>query len=193
MEVRQFKFLRTGLKSNYNKYQWTLGKWHKTECVKLCHGFNCSENIADALRYVQGEILAEVQVRGKYFMDTDKSTWEEMKIIRAWHWQKKDSVALAIFCAELALPIFEKQHPADDRPKKAIEAAKAWLDNPTAEAAWTAAEAAGAAARAVEVAGTAEAAARAVEAAGTAVGSTSKKQIQAWLFKHLDEMEEVRL
>ena len=29
-------------------------------------------------------------------------------------------------CAERALPFFEKRHPGDDRPRKAIEAIRAW-------------------------------------------------------------------
>ena len=31
-------------------------------------------------------------------------------------------------CAELALPIFEKRHPTDDRPRKCIEACRMWAD-----------------------------------------------------------------
>ena len=42
-KIRRFKFLITGLKSHHDGFQWTLGKWHKTECIELCHGFNCSE------------------------------------------------------------------------------------------------------------------------------------------------------
>jgi len=33
----------------------------------------------------------------------------------------------------LVLPILEKKYPKDDRPRKAIEAAKNWLANPTKE------------------------------------------------------------
>jgi hypothetical protein len=57
-KVRRFKFLREGLKSEYNSFQWELGRWYETECTELCHGFNCSEKIFDALSYVKGEILA---------------------------------------------------------------------------------------------------------------------------------------
>lgn len=38
---------------------------------------------------------------------------------------------IAIFAAELVLPIFEKKHPKDDRPRKAIEAAKKVLKDPS--------------------------------------------------------------
>lgn len=48
-------------------------------------------------------------------------------------WTKKDTVEVSIKCAEFVLPIFENRYPNDDRPRKAIEAAKAWLENPTSE------------------------------------------------------------
>jgi hypothetical protein len=39
---------------------------------------------------------------------------------------RQDIVLVACLCAETALPIFEKKYPDDDRPRKAIEAARAW-------------------------------------------------------------------
>ena len=75
---RQWKFLRTGLKSDYNGFQWEIGKWETTECERLCVGFNCSNRIMDAMRYVRGEILAEVESSGKCFEDDSKSTHEKM-------------------------------------------------------------------------------------------------------------------
>jgi hypothetical protein len=43
------------------------------------------------------------------------------------------SVELAVWCAEQVLPIYEGKHPDDQRPRKAIEAARAWLAEPTEE------------------------------------------------------------
>lgn len=43
---------------------------------------------------------------------TDKRIWQD----------------LALACAERVLPIFEKRRPGDDRPRKAIEAARGYLD-----------------------------------------------------------------
>ena len=40
---------------------------------------------------------------------------------------KEASVKVAIFSAELVLPIFENRFPEDKRPRHAIEAAKNWL------------------------------------------------------------------
>jgi hypothetical protein len=219
-KVRRFKFLCEGLTSNYNGFQWTLGKWHKTKCVELCHGFNCSESILDALNYVKGEILAEVEVKGKHFTDTDKSTWPEMRIIRAWKWQKKDSVALSIFAAELVIQNYEKVYSKDDRPRNAIEAAKAWLSDPSEKnesaarsasrsarsaaesaesaesaaksAAWSAESAAKSAARSAESAAKSAAwsAWSASKSAWSAAEPAALKKISTWLLDHLSVMEE---
>ena len=92
--------------------------------------------------------------------------------------QKKIVVMFAALCAEAVLPIFEERFPEDDRPRKAIEAARVHIVCPSdaraaeaaaaeAAAAWAAAAVA-AAARAAEAAAAAAAAARAAWAARTA-------------------------
>ena len=70
---------------------------------------------------------------------------------------EKDLRLFACRCAGLALPIYEKQYPDDDRPRKAIEAAEAFalgqIDKAElAKAAADAADAANAAARAADAA-----------------------------------------
>jgi len=64
---------------------------------------------------------------------------------------RQDYKALAFWaadCAEHVLPYFEKEHPRDDRPRKAIEAARKWArDEITVGEARKAALAAHAAAR----------------------------------------------
>ena len=66
---------------------------------------------------------------------------------------REQKVAFAIKCGLSMLSVFEQQYPSDDRPRKALEAAEAWLANPTAEraaayATYTAGDAADAAAHA---------------------------------------------
>jgi hypothetical protein len=67
----------------------------------------------------------------------------------------------AIAQAESVLPIFEKARPDDDRPRKAIEAAKAALENPDAADAARAADAAYAAAYAAALSACRESSGRA--------------------------------
>ncbi len=85
---------------------------------------------------------------------------------------KQDHRSLALWaadCAEHVLPFFEENYPADDRPRKAIEAARAWVRGEIrCGKARAAAVAAHVAARAADE-GAARAAARAAgHAAGTA-------------------------
>jgi hypothetical protein len=131
MEIA-YKFLRTGLKSNKDGSKWTLNKWRcESKPIRECEGLNASKYIQDALYYVQGEILAIVEYDGKVIEGNDKITCEKMRIIKRYKWTKQDSIELAIYCAELSLPIFEKEYPEDKRPREAIEAAKACIKNPS--------------------------------------------------------------
>lgn len=48
----------------------------------------------------------------------------------AKHLDKQEQRSLALWaadCAEHVLPFFEEKHPQDDRPRKAIEAGRAWV------------------------------------------------------------------
>ena len=129
-----------------DKSLWTVGEWRSVPApTESCVGLNCCENIVDTMRYVEMEVLAEVEIAGVLITGDDKITAEKMRILRAWKWEKKDSVAMAIYAAELTIENFEKTYPNDKRPREAIEAAKAWIINPcsdTKSAAESAAESA---------------------------------------------------
>lgn len=74
-----------------------------------------------------------------------------MLSFRGRHQDHKSLVLWATECAEHVLPYFEENYPEDDRPRKAIEAGRAWVCDkiPTSKAR-AAAFAAHAAARAAE-------------------------------------------
>jgi len=100
---------------------------------------------------------------------------------------KKQSVQLAVFSARLCLEVFENEFPDDDRPRKAIEAAEAYIKNPceqTKSAAWSAAwsaESARSAASAASAAWSAGAASAA--SAASAAWSAARKEIQTKIIK----------
>ncbi len=106
--------------------------------------------------------------------EKEKLDWANWLLTRCLN--KKQNVQYAVYAAESVLSIFEKQYPDDNRPRLAIEAAKAYIKKPCAKtkaaaenaetAAWNAETAVGAVARA---AWTAARAAR--TAARTAVGA----------------------
>ena len=76
----------------------------------------------------------------------DKLDWANWLIVRIM--SRPQYLAYAIFAAEQVIHIYEKKYPDDDRPRKAIEAAKAVLTNDTKETRVAAAYAAAAAAAA---------------------------------------------
>jgi hypothetical protein len=123
------------LKSNSGDHTWELNRWytHEGEVKKCEQGFHCSTEPLDAFSFVKGEIIAIVETKGKSDKEKDKEAWEKMKITKAYYWDKEASVKLAIFSAELVIDIYEKQCPNDSGPRKAIEAAKKYLENPTEE------------------------------------------------------------
>lgn len=129
-----YKFLRTGLKSQNGGHEWKIGEWYKEDKVNICNqGFHASKTPLQALGYVPGEIVALVEVRGQSIIEDDKECWSEMRIVKAWNWEKKDSVALSIFAAEQVLKNYEKKYPNDKRPREAIEAVKKVLADDTEE------------------------------------------------------------
>ena len=156
--MKRYKFLelkRSRIVSGHNNdFKWKVDEWYKAKGkLSMCaNGFHCSVKPLDALSYVGGEVLAIVEVRGKSEKQSDKQCWSEMRIAKAYKWTKKDSVALSIYSAELVLKNFEKKYPDDNRPRKALEAAKKVLEKDTkknrsaaestAESAWSAAQSA---------------------------------------------------
>jgi hypothetical protein len=123
-----------------------------------------------------------------------------MRLVEAWEWTKEDSVGLAIFAAELAIHIYEKRKPGDDRPRKAIEAAKKWLADPSEEnrkgAQIAASSSAAAYAASAAYASDAASSAAASSAAAYASSAASKKEIktkcEAWIQARLASKQSIK-
>ena len=178
--VQRCKFLRLDGKkimSENGICKWKVGEWKKEENIDICHqGFHCSKKAYSAFTYVQGEVFAIVECRGKHISQEDKECWSEQRIIKAYKWTKKDFLKLAIFSAELVLKNFEKEYPNDLRPREAIEAAKKVLFRDTEKnrsAAESAAESAESAAR-------------------SAAESAAIKKIQKYFDKITKELKEIK-
>ena len=104
-----------------------------------------------------------------------------MLTLESLNLDKSLSVFLATGFAEKALAIWEREYPEDMKPRRAIEAAKEWLKNPSATAARDAADTANAAATAArDTADTANAAATAArDTADTANAAAARAAARA--------------
>jgi hypothetical protein len=102
----------------------------------------------------------------KKLIKDNHNDWANWLIVQLMNHDQK--IRYAIYAAEQVINIYEKKHPNDDRPRKAIEAAKEYLKNKSVKnkkAAYAAAAAADAAAYAAADAAYAAAAADAAYAA----------------------------
>ena len=77
-------------------------------------------------KYPEGGELEDVCKTALELNHFDYANWLLTRLM-----DKQQAVKYAIFAAELVLPIFEAKYPDDKRPRKAIEAAKECLKNPT--------------------------------------------------------------
>src|SRR5208282_5026309 len=97
-----------------------------------------------------GPTIYEVEVRGEVLSAQDKGVATQARLIRILDtWNEKTLRLFAADCAEHVLGIYEKQYPKDERPRKAIQAARDFanglIDANAANAAAYAANAANAA------------------------------------------------
>jgi hypothetical protein len=160
-----YKFLR--LKNDQVISDWDQSVWRRSEWrdiasnpVLQAQGFYASDCITDALQWF-GNVLAEVEVRGRSVSGRVMTAHQGMRVTRAWKFSRQDWLELAIYTAELVLPIFESRFPDDKRPRTAIKSGSA------ADAADAAGNAAGIGAR------SAAHAARAAVAAADAMTRTA--------------------
>ncbi len=182
-----WKFLRLDgktIRSQYGNCTWKVGKWQNPVTkIELCERvYHASELIPHALEYVSGEVLARVEVRGKSLKESDKQVWENMRIVEAWELQKEDFVRIAIYAARQVLPLYEQSY-SDKRPRRAIEAAEQWLENPCDENE--------SAARAASAASAASAARAARAASAASVASAAIEDIHNFIIGQLNNYKKL--
>jgi hypothetical protein len=207
--VTYYKFLR--LKDDQVISDWDESAWKKSEWRDIAdspalqaQGFYASDSITNAVQWF-GNVLAEVEVRGPSVPGRVMSVHQGMRIVRAWKFSRQDWLDLAIYTAELVLPIFESRFPDDRRPRTAIESGSAAdAVDAAGSAADTGARSAAHAARAAVAAAdaitrTADAAAYAAQAVKSADGAAHgisaaartdvQDKIEIWLRERISRME----
>jgi hypothetical protein len=77
-------------------------------------------------------MLCLVELSGEILEGEGKVCARKRTILKAFD-ATKLLQDFAIWCAEQVLPVFEDRYPNDDRPRRAIEAAKVAIENPSEE------------------------------------------------------------
>jgi hypothetical protein len=97
-------------------------------------GLNCCKSIIDAMRYVNMEVLAEVEIDGTRIDGGDKITAQRMRIVRVWRWTVEDTVLFVAYEVGLYFEALEKESRLGAVHSKAeIKSARALIENPKYE------------------------------------------------------------
>ena len=130
-----------------------VGKWMPAiKDIQPCARGYHFVNIEQLLQWL-GPTLYEIEVRGQVIHQADKSVAEQARLVRKVEtWNDKNLRFYAADCAKRVLGLYEKQYPKDDRPRKAIQAARDFANglitkDAARDAAYAAARDANAAAR----------------------------------------------
>ena len=210
-DVKLYKWLLPGKVTPVAGYEWPVRKGLWAPAVKpvLCEsGYHASpvDTIVLHLPKTLPSTLWEVEGLGERVEDAGKVAFEQMRLVRkVGKLTKTKARLLAADYAERVLPIFEDRVPGDDRPRKAIEAARAFARGEisvddlhaaydAAYAAYNAAYAANAAAAAAYAAASAASAAAyaANAAAAAAYAAAARDAARAWQGQRLLEVLEVK-
>ena len=73
--------------------------------------------------WVNAEIY-EIEVDEEILECNDKCVARSIRLVKKLNWNEKTQRLFAADCAEHVLHVFEEKYPDDDRPRKAIEAAR---------------------------------------------------------------------
>jgi len=108
------------------KSEGRKGKWMpKVKDVKCCrYGYHVC-TIDQMTHWLKNGVeIWECEVRGENDVEKNKSSWEQIRLIKKVSWSDKKSRLFAADCAEHVLDLFEEKYPNDKRPREAIQASR---------------------------------------------------------------------
>jgi len=135
--VYALKFLDAGAIGPYSGFRWPKprgsrpGKWvHVDGDLDMCKRGIHACTFAQATRWLREECYV-IELRDVVSDDGAKLLARSGRLVRRVDsWDQRAMVRFAADCAAHVLPIFERKHPKDGRPRKAIQAARKWARNP---------------------------------------------------------------
>lgn len=119
--------------SDYDHSEWIIGVWRTNPypVVEACKGLNCCEFIIDTMKYVSGEIIAQVEYKGKTIIRPDKITAQDMRIIKSWKWNAFITTSIAYYAASLVEDNYTNMFPTDYRLKSCNKTISRYISDPS--------------------------------------------------------------
>jgi hypothetical protein len=105
---------------------WKPGRWMPAiegELILCKNGYHICRP-QDLVNWLD-EAIFEVEYTGEIREDETKCVVRNARLLRKMEtWNDKAAQLFAADCAEHVLPIYEKEYPDDDRPRKAVQATR---------------------------------------------------------------------
>lgn len=124
--MKAYHFLTTAYRSGSgNEPAWQVGEtrqFKSTPILCVC-GYHSSPTLWDALRYAPGPIACLVDISRPVEKDDTKYVSRRRTLVKAINIERELRL-FAVNCAEHVLHLYESAFPGDDRPRKAIQAAR---------------------------------------------------------------------
>ncbi len=142
------KFLDADGRGPYSGHAWPLprdgkpGRWvHAKGDLSACENGIHAASAEQAPHWIRERAFL-IELGGEITDADGKLLARRGRLLRELDFSRSKAVEFACDCAERVLPLFERERPDDHRPRKAIEAARAWAEEPSASYASYAASAA---------------------------------------------------
>ena len=106
------------------------GKWMPAiKPIPCKQGYHLCRDAIQLLHWL-GPVIWEVEARGEIVEADNKVVAEQARLVAHINtWNELNARLFAADCAEHVLPIFEREYPNDKRPRKAVEATRAFARN----------------------------------------------------------------
>ena len=137
-----YKWLDGDQSGNGGNGRWQKNRWRsvKGDLVPCRNGLHLCRPQDLPIWILVDLWVAEYD--GELIEETDKVVVRRARVVERLVWNDRVARLFAADCAERVLPLFEAQCPGDDRPRLAIQAARAYANGEIDAAAWAAARAA---------------------------------------------------
>ena len=122
------KFLTADGRGPQSNFKWPQpGEWVETKGeLSACHNGVHAATLAQALTWCDSSAWL-IELDGEIIEADYKLCARRGRLVRRLDaWDERSARLFAADCAERVLPIFERERPNDARPRKAIEAARAY-------------------------------------------------------------------
>lgn len=109
--------------------EWVVGEWREVggDLVPCNNGLHLCKDVRQLVEWL-GPTIWEAEHDGECVDAGDKIVVRRARIVRQLPWTDRTARLFACDCAERVLPIYERECPGDNRPRRAVDVARLYAE-----------------------------------------------------------------